>query len=54
MKLRGKEEFWDQLLDMENSIQGPWLVFRDFNAISNSVDKQGGRPYASSTKDCLY
>lgn len=39
---------------MGNSFGGPWLVMRDFNAISGQNEKWGGRPYAYLSRDGFY
>lgn len=45
-----KPYFWDELNRLGESIDGPWCVAGDFNAIVDQKEKIGGRPFASGSR----
>jgi hypothetical protein len=51
---KDKTMFWDSLLDVGRDFNGPWLCIGDFNMILSQSDKQGGRPYASSSSNAFH
>lgn len=42
-----KQQFWNSLDNIGNSLKGPWLVIEDFNSILSSVEKLRGKAIAS-------
>lgn len=48
-----RARFWEVLLDIGHSVQGPWCLLGDFNCVLETHDKQGGRPVASSSSNGL-
>lgn len=48
----------DELREISNNISGPWCAIRDFNALLNMNEKDGGRSDAGASvfdnfQDCL-
>ena len=39
---RDKESFWSHLLQLNNVIDLPWCLIRDFNEVANPIEKRGG------------
>lgn len=50
----GKTSFWNQISDIAAIFDGPWLIMGDFNSIKSQSEKQGGRPFASSSNHNLF
>ncbi|KAL0312769.1 UNVERIFIED_CONTAM: hypothetical protein Sradi_5676200 [Sesamum radiatum] len=48
-----KPSFWQSLNDIFNSFDGPWLVMGDFNDVLSQVEKKGGKPFASASRNAL-
>ncbi|KAL0378395.1 UNVERIFIED_CONTAM: LINE-1 retrotransposable element O protein [Sesamum radiatum] len=48
-----KPVFWQSLNEIHQSFAGPWLVVGDFNAVLSQVEKRGGKPFASASKNSL-
>ncbi|KAK3006808.1 hypothetical protein RJ639_015769 [Escallonia herrerae] len=48
-----KRKFWDDLDMLAQTFRGPWVCFGDFNAISNQMEKKGGRPVHSSSSGSI-
>ncbi|XP_070022943.1 uncharacterized protein [Nicotiana sylvestris] len=42
--IEARKELWEELKGENRYLQIPWLVFRDFNAITDLEDKQFGNP----------
>jgi hypothetical protein len=51
---KNKTMLWDSLLDVGKDFHGPWLCIGDFNMILSQSDKQGGKPFASSSSDAFH
>jgi hypothetical protein len=51
---KNKTMFWDSPLDVGKDYHGPWLCIGDFNMILSQSDKQGDRPYASSSPNAFH
>ncbi|KAL0405295.1 UNVERIFIED_CONTAM: hypothetical protein Slati_3843400, partial [Sesamum latifolium] len=45
--------FWQSLTNISSSFDGPWLVMGDFNAVLSQQEKQGGRPFASTSRNWI-
>ncbi|XP_009602893.1 uncharacterized protein LOC142168793 [Nicotiana tabacum] len=39
-----RKDIWEELRSVNNSVQGPWLAIRYFNAITDMDDRQFGNP----------
>ncbi|KAL0410725.1 UNVERIFIED_CONTAM: hypothetical protein Slati_3662200 [Sesamum latifolium] len=48
-----KPVFWQSLNEIHQSFTGPWLVMGDFNAVLSQVEKRGGKPFASASRNSL-
>ncbi|KAG5594328.1 hypothetical protein H5410_035560 [Solanum commersonii] len=52
-----RKSLWNSLSNVANIINGPWLVCRDFNEVTNALEKLRGRPInnskSSSFINCL-
>lgn len=46
-----KPIFWDMMKQIGEAFMGPWLVIGDSNNIVNQNEKQGGRSFASSSRN---
>ncbi|KAG8371223.1 hypothetical protein BUALT_Bualt13G0065400 [Buddleja alternifolia] len=44
-----KARFWDTLIEIGNTFNGPWLILGDFNAIFSQKEKKGGHQFVSSS-----
>lgn len=42
--IEARKELWEELKGVSMSVQMPWLVFGDFNAITDIEDRQFGNP----------
>ncbi|KAG5582631.1 hypothetical protein H5410_053258 [Solanum commersonii] len=42
-----RKELWTELVTISNRLNGPWAVVGDFNVISDSTEKKGGRPHSA-------
>ena len=40
---KGRNELWDDLMQMAVKIQGPWMAIRDFNDVLDIEDRVGKR-----------
>lgn len=40
-----RQQLWTKFREIADIIQGSWGVVGDFNVITNSIKKKGGRPY---------
>jgi exonuclease III len=50
---KNSTDFWTNLAEYGISFNEPWLCLGDFNAITASVDKCGGRPFHSNFDNCF-
>jgi hypothetical protein len=46
-------DFWSKLANFGVTFSEPWLCIVDFNAITASIDKLGGRPFYSNFDNCF-
>jgi len=44
-------DFWSQLAEFGSDSSVPWLCIGDFNSITSSLDKLGGRPFNGCSKN---
>jgi exonuclease III len=47
-------QFWENMMQLGSTFNGPWLCIGDFNMILSQQDKMGGLLYASSSTDYFH